>query len=186
MNPNISHGSSTPQLEHLTRRHFLSNARLGLGALWLAGTAGRAWGASGALQKDPANPLAPALPHFAPKAKRVIYLHMAGAPSQLELFDYKPELLKLDGKDCPKEFLEGKQFAFIQGVPKMLGPQFAFKQHGQSGAWISDRLPHFTTVVDDVCFIKSMHTDQFNHAPGAAAGAHRHRRTSARRRSARG
>ncbi len=153
------------QLEHLTRRHFLSKCSTGLGAMWLAGAAGRAWGASGALQKDPANPLAPAMSQFAAKAKRVIYLHMAGAPSQHELFDYKPELQKLNGKDCPKEFLEGKQFAFIQGVPKMLGPQFEFKQHGQSGAWISDRLPHFSSVADEVCFIKSMHTDQFNHGP---------------------
>ncbi|MEO8615861.1 MAG: DUF1501 domain-containing protein [Luteolibacter sp.] len=153
------------QLEHLTRRHFLSKCSTGLGAMWLAGSAGRAWGSSAALKKDPANPLAPAMPLFPAKAKRVIYLHMAGAPSQHELFDYKPELQKLNGKECPKEFLEGKQFAFIQGVPKMLGPQFEFKQHGQSGAWISDRLPHFTSVVDDVCFIKSMYTDQFNHGP---------------------
>ena len=153
------------QLQHLTRRHFLSKCSAGLGAMWLAGTAGRAWGSSAVLKKDPTNPLAPAFPQFAAKAKRVIYLHMAGAPSQHELFDYKPELLKLNGKECPKEFLEGKQFAFIQGVPKMLGPQFDFKQHGQSGAWVSDRLPHFSSVVDDVCFIKSMFTDQFNHGP---------------------
>ena len=153
------------QLEHLTRRHFLSKCSTGLGAMWLAGTADRAWGTSETSIKDPANPLAPAMPHFAAKAKRVIYLHMAGAPSQHELFDYKPELLKLNGQECPKEFLEGKQFAFIQGVPKMLGPQFAFQQYGQSGAWLSDRLPHFSSVVDDVCFIKSMHTDQFNHGP---------------------
>lgn len=153
------------ELEHLTRRHFLSQCTTGLGAMWLASLTGRAWGASGVVAKDPANPLAPAAPHFAPKAKRVIFLHMAGAPSQHELFDYKPELKKLHGKECPKEFLEGKQFAFIQGVPKMLGPQYAFKQHGESGAWVSDRLPHFSSVVDDVCFIKSMHTDQFNHGP---------------------
>jgi Protein of unknown function (DUF1501) len=153
------------QLRHLTRRHFLSKCTTGLGAMWLASAAGRAWGSSGVLEKDAANPLAPATPQFIAKAKRVIYLHMAGAPSQHELFDYKPELQKLDGKDCPKEFLEGKQFAFIQGVPKMLGPQFEFRQHGQSGAWVSDRLPHFSSVVDDVCFIKSMHTDQFNHGP---------------------
>lgn len=152
-------------LEHLTRRHFLSKCSTGLGAMWLAGTANRAWGESENFTKDPANPLAPAIPHFAAKAKRVIYLHMAGAPSQHELFDYKPELHKLNGKECPKEFLEGKQFAFIQGIPKMLGPQFPFKQYGQSGAWLSDRLPHFSTVVDDVCFIKSMYTDQFNHGP---------------------
>ncbi len=153
------------ELQHLTRRHFLAKCSTGLGAMWLAGTGGQVWGASGALKKDPANPLAPSLSQFGAKAKRVIYLHMSGAPSQHELFDYKPELQKLNGKECPKEFLEGKQFAFIQGIPKMLGPQFEFKQHGQSGAWVSDRLPHFTSVVDDVCFIKSMHTDQFNHAP---------------------
>lgn len=153
------------QLEHVTRRHFLSKCTTGLGALWLAGMTGRAWGGSGVLAKDPANPLALASPHFAPRAKRVIYLHMAGAPSQHELFDYKPELKLLHGKECPKEFLEGKQFAFIQGVPKMLGPQYEFKQHGQSGAWVSELLPHFSSVVDDVCFIKSMYTDQFNHGP---------------------
>ena len=153
------------KLEHLTRRHFLSKCGLGLGALWFAGQTGRAWGAGTPLVKDPANPLAAAPPPFAPRVKRVIYLHMAGAPSQHELFDYKPELQKLNGKECPQEFLEGKQFAFIQGTPKMLGPQFSFQQHGQSGAWVSERLPHFSSMVDDVCFIKSMHTDQFNHGP---------------------
>jgi uncharacterized protein (DUF1501 family) len=143
-----------------TRRHFLRNGSLGLGGLWLASQAD-----ASVLKKDPAQPLLPDLPHFAPKAKRVIYLHMAGSPSQLELFDHKPELAKLDGKECPKEFLEGKQFAFIQGVPKMLGSQFPFHQAGQSGQWISDRLPHFERRIDEVCFIKSMWTDQFNHAP---------------------
>lgn len=163
--PEISTRIRLARLEHVTRRHFLSRCGLGLGALWLGSQAGRAWGASSAPARDVANPLAPAMPHFAPRAKRVIYLHMAGAPSQHELFDYKPELLRLNGRDCPKEFLEGKQFAFIQGVPKMLGPQFPFRQHGECGAWVSDRLPHFSRIVDDVCFIKSMHTDQFNHGP---------------------
>jgi len=165
MDPKLKARLLHAELEHQTRRHFLAKCGLGLGAMWFAGASGRSFGASAALQKDPANPLATASPHFAPKAKRVIYLHMAGAPSQHELFDYKPELLKLNGKECPKEFLEGKQFAFIQGTPRMLGPQFDFKQHGDSGAWVSDRLPHFTSVVDDVCFIKSMYTDQFNHGP---------------------
>jgi hypothetical protein len=165
MDPKLKARLLHAELEHQTRRHFLSKCGLGLGAMWFAGASGRSFGASATLQKDPANPLAPASPHFAPRAKRVIYLHMAGAPSQHELFDYKPELLKLNGKECPKEFLEGKQFAFIQGTPRMLGPQFDFKQHGESGAWVSDRLPHFTSVVDDVCFIKSMYTDQFNHGP---------------------
>jgi hypothetical protein len=165
MDPHLKARLLHAQLEHQTRRHFLAKCGLGLGAMWFAGTSGKSFGASATLQKDPANPLAPASPQFAPKAKRVIYLHMAGAPSQHELFDYKPELLKLNGKECPKEFLEGKQFAFIQGTPRMLGPQFAFKQHGQSGAWLSEKLPHFSSVVDDVCFVKSMYTDQFNHGP---------------------
>ncbi|QTN32121.1 DUF1501 domain-containing protein [Akkermansiaceae bacterium] len=153
------------ELTQLTRRHFLSRCTTGLGAMWMAGMGGNAFGASAKLVKDPARPLAPAVPQLPGKAKRVIYLHMAGAPSQHELFDYKPELQKLDGKECPKEFLEGKQFAFIQGIPKMLGPQFPFKQHGESGAWISDRLPHLATMADELCIIKSMHTDQFNHGP---------------------
>ncbi len=111
------------------------------------------------------NPLSPLQPPLVPRAKRVIYLHMIGAPSQLELFDYKPDLKKLNGKDCPQEFLEGKRFAFIQGTPKMLGPQYPFAQYGESGGWVSDRLPHFSKVIDDVCFIKTMQTDQFNHGP---------------------
>jgi len=90
---------------------------------------------------------------------------MAGAPSQLELFDYKPDLMKLDGQDCPQSLLEGKRFAFIRGVPKMLGPQATFKQYGESGIWLSNYLPHFSTIVDDVAIIKSVTTDQFNHAP---------------------
>jgi hypothetical protein len=148
-----------------TRRHFLRDCTTGLGALWLAHITGRAWGAPAGLVRDPARPLRPHAPPGRAKAKRVIYLHMAGSPSQLELFDYKPELARQDGQDCPESFLKGKQFAFIQGVPKMLGPQFPFRQHGRSGQWISDRLPHFATLADDVCFIKSMATDQFNHGP---------------------
>src|SRR6202022_939645 len=95
----------------------------------------------------------------------VIYLHMVGGPSQLELFEHKPELKRLDGQDCPASFLAGKRFAFITGVPKLLGSQYPFHQVGQSGQWISDRLPFLEKQVDDLCFIKSMRTDQFNHAP---------------------
>ena len=148
---------------HLTRRHFLSQSALSLGALWMGSQADKLTAAG--LKKNPSAPLLPDMPHFAPKAKRVIYLHMAGAPSQLELFDHKPELSKLDGKDCPKEFLAGKQFAFIQGVPKMLGSIYPFHRAGESGQWISDRLPFFEEVIDEVCFIKSMWSDQFNHGP---------------------
>lgn len=151
------------RLQHQTRRHFLNNCSIGLGGLWLASQGSSALGTT--LHKDPAQPFAPAAPHFAPRAKRVIYLHMAGAPSQLELFDHKPELSQLDGKDCPSEFLEGKQFAFIQGVPKMLGSVFPFHKAGKSGQWISDRMPHLEGVIDEICFIKSMWSDQFNHAP---------------------
>ena len=102
---------------------------------------------------------------YAPKAKRVIYLHMAGAPSQLEMFDYKPELEKLDGKPCPPSLLAGKRFAFIQGTPEMLAARANFQQHGQSGAWVSDLLPHFSQVADEVAFLKAVHTEEFNHAP---------------------
>eukprot|EP01035_Chromulina_nebulosa_P008998 gene8998-12161_t len=90
---------------------------------------------------------------------------MEGAPSQLELFDYKPELAKLDGQLCPPSLLEGKRFAFIKGTPKMLGPQATFQQHGQSGAWFSDYFKHLPELADDLTFLKAMHTDEFNHAP---------------------
>ena len=154
-------------LQHQTRRHFLQGCTTGLGAAWLAMQTAEARGESTRFQPahDAKNPLSPLQPPLPGKAKRVIYLHMIGAPSQLELFDYKPDLEQLDGKDCPQSFLEGKRFAFIQGTPKMLGPQYPFKQYGESGAWVSDRLPHFAKHVDDVCFIKTMVTDQFNHGP---------------------
>ncbi|MEM1082612.1 MAG: DUF1501 domain-containing protein [Verrucomicrobiota bacterium] len=153
------------ELSHITRRHFLKDCTTGLGGMWLA-SQGLA-NATGKyhFEHDPSNPLATMSPAFAPKAKRVIYLHMVGAPSQLELFDYKETLAKYDGKECPQEYLEGQRFAFIQGVPRMLGPQFKFKQHGQSGAWISDQLPELSRHVDKLCFIKTMQTDQFNHGP---------------------
>lgn len=156
------------QLKCWTRRHFLKESAMGFGALALGsliGSCGQKSASSSAIAFDAAHPLAPRMPQFPGKAKSVIYLHMAGAPSQLELFDYKPELEKLNGQDCPASLLEGKKFAFIRGVPKMLGPQAVFKQHGQSGLWISNYLPHFSTVADDVAIIKSVTTDQFNHAP---------------------
>jgi len=148
------------QLQNVTRRHFLNNCSTGLGALWLAMN-----GSQKGMASETASATNRQDPHFQPRAKRVIFLHMAGAPSQLELFDFKPNLQQLDGKPCPQSFLEGKRFAFIQGVPDMLAGQYPFEQVGESGAWVSDRLPHFKSVVDEVCFIKSMHTDQFNHAP---------------------
>lgn len=148
-----------------TRRQFLTDCATGVGGLWLAAQSSTSSASSKLSVASGAYPQACSpSPNSAP-VKRVIFLHMIGAPSQLELFDYKPELQRYDGKDCPQEFLEGKRFAFIQGVPKMLGPQFPFQQHGESGAWVSNRLPHFAKQVDDVCFIKTMQTDQFNHGP---------------------
>jgi hypothetical protein len=154
---------------YFTRRHFLKESAMGLGALALGSLFGGCGTGNGETTAntmfDAANPLAPKLPLFPGKAKSVIYLHMAGAPSQLELFDYKPALMKLDGEDCPPSLLEGKKFAFIRGVPKMMGPQANFKQRGQSGAWVSDHMPHFATVADEVSFLKAVTTDQFNHGP---------------------
>ncbi len=151
-----------------TRRHFLKECAFGFGSLALGSFFSSCQTGSTAPPTnifDSSNPLAARQPQFMGKAKNVIFLHMAGAPSQLELFDYKPELIKLNGKDCPPSLLEGKKFAFIRGVPKMLGAQSKFAQHGESGAWISNFLPHLSTVADELCFLKSCTTDQFNHAP---------------------
>lgn len=169
MNKPIQNEAHENALRFYTRRHFLKEASFGFGALALANLLGSCGSDSkpmaAALPFDPAKPLLPRTPMFPGKAKAVIYLHMAGAPSQLELFDYKPELMKLDGQDCPPSLLEGKKFAFIRGVPKMLGPQAVFKQRGESGAWVSDYLPHFSGIADEVSFLKAVTTDQFNHAP---------------------
>lgn len=153
------------QLHQVTRRHFLRDCTTGLGGMWLASQGLASAAGKPAIPRDSDDPLASLPPALAPKAKRVIFLHMVGAPSQLDLFDYKPELKRLNGHECPQEFLAGKRFAFIQGVPKMLGPQFEFSQYGQCGAWVSDRLPHLARHVDKLCFIKTMQTDQFNHGP---------------------
>ena len=109
--------------------------------------------------------LAPRQSHFKGKAKRVIHLFMAGAPSQLELFDYKPELAKLEGKPLPESVTRGQRYAFIRPDAAVLGPQYKFARHGQSGAELSDMLPNLAKVADDICLIKSVSTDQFNHAP---------------------
>ncbi|TWT43332.1 DUF1501 domain-containing protein [Botrimarina hoheduenensis] len=151
-----------------TRRHFLKQGVAGLGACWLAAeglSLPAAASSAGAIQVDPTNPWAPRAPHFSPRAKRVIFLHMAGAPSQFELFDYKPELARLDGQPCPASLIAGERFAFIRGVPKLLGPNYPFHQVGETGRWISDRLPHLERVIDRLCFVHTMQTDQFNHAP---------------------
>ena len=147
------------QLEHRTRRHFLQETSAGLGGIAFASLmAGDAPAAS-------VDPLAPKKAHFNGKAKQVIYLHLTGSPPHLDLWDYKPELVKLDGQDCPQEFLEGKRFAFTSGTPKLLGTPRKFEQYGKGGVWMSDAIPHLHDVADELCVIKSMNTDQFNHAP---------------------
>lgn len=163
---NLLHILEKERLQAITRRHFLRTCATGMGSMFLATTATSLSGSQGLnFTRSPTAPVAPLAPQFPGKARRVIYMHMAGAPSQLELFDYKPDLQKLHGQLCPQSFLEGKRFAFITGVPKMLGAQFPFHQTGKNGTWISDRLPNFERHIDDVCFIHSMRTDQFNHAP---------------------
>ncbi len=153
------------QLAHLTRRHFLSRSGLGLGALALSNITEVSAAADVGI--DAVRPLVERMPHFAPRAKRVIYLHLTGSPPNLDVYDYKPELVKRDGQDCPQSHLEGRTFAFTTGVPKLMGTPRKFAQHGQSGAWLSDAVPafHAADIADELCFIHSMHTDQFNHAP---------------------
>ena len=141
----------------ISRRWFFEQCGVGLGSIAL----------SQLLQgSEIADPLLPKQPHFAPKAKRVIFLFMAGAPSHLELFDRKPQLAKFDGTLPPAELLKGYRAAFINPNSKLLGPKFAFKQYGQNGTELSELLPHLGEVIDDVSIIKSMVTDAFNHAPG--------------------
>ena len=124
-------------LQAQTRRHFLRTMGSGLGTLFVGTSLAKYAGAIETskldFSRDPTNPLSALPPQFAAKVKRVIYLHMAGAPSQLELFEHKPDLKRLDGQDCPASFLAGKRFAFISGVPKLLGSQYPFRQAGQSG-----------------------------------------------------
>ena len=147
-----------------TRRHFFSQCSVGLGSLALGSLLSENK-LNAAL--SPSDPLAPQMPHHAPRAKNVIYLFMAGGPSQLELFDYKPKLVELNGQPIPQSYIEGKRFAFMNsshGV-KLLGTRREFKQHGQSGAWVSDLLPHTAGIADDLCIVKSCATDLFNHAP---------------------
>jgi len=147
----------------LTRRHFLRQAGLSLGSIALGSLLGCEPSDAGRGPLTAKSAVMP--PHYQPRVKQVIFLHMAGAPSQLELFDYKPALNQLDGQDCPDSLLEGKRFAFITGRPRMLGSKVSFQRYGDSGAWVSNLLPHFSGAVDEVCFLKALQTDEFNHAP---------------------
>jgi hypothetical protein len=149
-----------------TRRHFFSRCGVGLGQIALAHVLSDRISAAPA---DSHQPMEPKQPHFPPKVKNVIFLFMAGGPSQLELFDYKPRLQQYDGKPIPESLVAGKRFAFMDAFAKeplkVLGTRREFKQYGKSGAWVSDLLPHIGGVVDDVAFVSGISTDNFNHGP---------------------
>src|SRR3954463_15193656 len=144
-------------LRNVTRRWFFEQCRLGLGSIALASLLGNVR-TFAALDAASASPLPPKKPHPAPKAKIVIYLFMAGGPSQLELFDYKPRLAEHNGQPIPQSFLEGKRFAFMDSSFKdritLLGSRRTFKQHGQSGAFVSESIPHVASIVDDISIIR--------------------------------
>jgi uncharacterized protein DUF1501 len=151
--------------KQVSRRWFIEQCGVGLGAMAF-GQLLQNPGFAAALEDAPLNPLAPKKPHHSAKAKSVIYLFMAGAPSHLELFDFKPQLAKFDGTLPPPELLKGYRAAFINPNSKLLGPKFKFAKYGKCGAELSELLPHLSTVVDDIAIVKSMATDAFNHAPG--------------------
>jgi len=149
----------------ITRRHFFRECGVGVGKMALASLLTQGAAAAAPSGRAGGNPLAPRPPHYAPRARAVIHLFMAGAPSQLDLFDYKPELTRLEGKPIPPSVIMGQRYAFIRPDAAVLGPRFKFSRHGACGAELSEMLPHLAGVVDDLCIIRSVKTDQFNHAP---------------------
>jgi len=166
MSPDRTTHSIEKKLRSLTRRQFFGTSGVSLGSIALASLLNQeragAHEGSAALSHSP---LAPRPPHFAARAQRVIFLFMAGGPSQLELFDPKPKLAELDGQQVPASYVANKRFAFIGRDAKLLGSRRTFAQHGQSGAYVSELMPHLASIVDDVAFVKSMKTDVFNHGP---------------------
>jgi hypothetical protein len=146
-----------------TRRHFLKHCQVGLGAMALSSLLDRP--VLGQTAGNSVNPLATRAAQFAPRAKSVIYLHMSGSPPQQELFDWKPKLVEHNMQPCPDELLKNQRFAFIKGHPKLLGTPYKFGQYGASGAWVSELLPNIAGITDEMAIIKSMRTDEFNHAP---------------------
>ena len=150
---------SEEALLRLSRRELFQRAGMGVGAAALGSLL------SEDLHGQTSDPLAARQPHHAARAKNVIFIHLVGAPSHLDLFDYKPKLREFDAKPCPEELLEGQRFAFIRGHPKLLGTRFRFQKHGQSGVEMSELLPHLGQVADELAVIKTLHTEHFNHAP---------------------
>jgi Protein of unknown function (DUF1501) len=165
MNMNIQDELRNEYARLVSRRWFFRQCGVGLGSMALGSLLG-ADTAFGATSPKLVNPLAPRTPQFQPKAKRVIYLFMAGAPSQLDLFDYKPTLAKYNGQPLPAEVIMGQKYAFIKPDAALYATEFKFGQHGRCGAELSEALPHLAEVVDDITIVKSMTTDAFNHAPG--------------------
>src|SRR5215207_10774115 len=145
--------------QHLTRRWFFRECGVGLGAVALGQLLSRD------AQASPTSSMLPRVAHFAGKAKRVIYIFQAGAPSHLELFDHKPELAKRDGQLPPAELLKGYRAAFINPKSALLGPKFKFARHGKCGMELSEVLPHTAKIADDICLVRSLQTDAVNHAP---------------------
>ena len=152
--------------QQLTRQAFLRYTGVGLGAIALRALLARDLGADVAKNNaGSSSPFAPKPPHFAARAKRVIYLFMAGAPSQLDLFDYKPKLAELEGQPLPPSVIRGQRYAFIQPDAAVLGPRFKFAARGESGVEIADIMPNLARVVDEIALVRSVKTDLFNHAP---------------------
>jgi hypothetical protein len=153
--------------QQLTRRALFGRSASGIGAAALTSLLGSDSSSASPQEKGRIGGL-PGLPHFAPKAKRVIYLFQNGAPTHVDLFDWKPQLKEMHGKPVPEEYVKGRRFSTMTGNPSgkvMLAPVEPFSQRGESGAWVSEFLPHTAKVADKLCFIKSMHTDAVNHAP---------------------
>ncbi len=146
------------QLQQFTRRHFFRQTGFGIGAMALSSLFGEK------IYAGDENPT-PRGPHFPPKAKNIIYLFMAGAPSQLDLFDHKPKLKQYDGQPIPEDFIKGERFAFIKGTPQLLGSPFNFRKCGKSGNELSELLPNLAEHADDIAIVRTLHTAQFNHAP---------------------
>ncbi len=157
--------ANTTFLQQQTRRHFFQQCGIGVGSIALADLMAASMQGSGA--ETAGNPLAPKPTHFPARAKRVIFMFMAGGPSQLDLFDHKPMLNQLNGQPIPQSYLEGKRFAFMDSSHRinLLGSRRSFQQYGQNGAWVSDLLPHTAKIVDELTFIRTCKTDLFNHAP---------------------
>jgi hypothetical protein len=152
-------------LQQLTRRHFFHDCGVGLGQIALASLLARDSSPQAFADLSGTDPLLPKSPHYAARARRVIFLFMTGAPSQLELFDYKPRLAELEGQPLPPSVLKGQRYAFIQPDAAVMGPQFKFARHGETGVELSELLPHLAQVVDQIAIVRSVHTSLFNHAP---------------------